>query len=145
MYNAGVEAGINWKSDYSSMLLSYDSAEVSKAMLSFCRLELFDAFEDADESTIYVLLCTAFVQLHKRGAIQQLRPLSSEGERQLSELLTNFNVVRAADIPAPIAEDPYSEVIADYHSLSSSEFNAKLRADRIYSKLFQEASDAGRL
>src|ERR1700731_495446 len=100
--NPGREAGKNWMSDYAPMLLSFDSAEVSKALLSFCRLEMSDEFAGADESTIYTLLCVAWVKLFQRGAVQQLRPLSSEGSRQLEELQRNFNVVSSASIEAPI-------------------------------------------
>ena len=144
-HNSGKAAAQSWLEDYAPLLLSYDRDSVTCGLLSFCRLEMAEDFANADESTIYALLCVAFVQLHKRGAVQQLRPLSSEGERQLFDLLKNFNVVSSASIPEPVVEDTYSQVVSDYHNLSTPEFNTKLRTDRMYAKLFQEASDMGRV
>ena len=144
-YNAGTEAAKNWLADYSPLLLSYDRSAVTQALLAYCRLELADAFDGANENEIYTLLCVAFVQLHRRGAIQQLRPLSSQGSEQMAELLKSFNILAASDAPAPEEEDPYFAVVNDFKNLGSADFNAKLAHDGIYRKLYHEAVDLGRI
>lgn len=144
-YNPGKIAGENWREDYADMLLSFDHSAVSAAVLSFIRTEMSPDIAGADEDQIYTLTSVAFVKLYQRHAIEPIRPLSAEGERQLDDLLRNFNVV-----PGP-AEEPDAEltlieqVVHDWNTIGMDAFGKKRRADAKYEVAYVKAIEQGKI
>ena len=144
IYNAADSAGANWLEDYTPMLLSFDRSAVGAAIKSFFRTEMFDDIKDAEEGDIYVQICVAFGKLYRRQAIAPIRPLSSEGEIQLAELLQNFNVVSGP------AEEPDEEltflesVVRDWNTLSGKEIGVK-RRDPKYEAAINKAIEQGKI
>jgi hypothetical protein len=126
--------------------LSYDRSALDAAILAFIRTEMAEDTKGADEDTLYAMLCVAFVKLSSRGAVQPIRPLSSEGERQLDELQAGFNVV-AGDRPA---EDPaitiLEQVVQDFngHAVPMDEIR-KRRKDPAYEAAYVTALEQGRI
>lgn len=143
-YNPGKVAGESWREDYAAMLLSFDRSAVSAAILSFIRTEMSDDIAGADEDEIYVQICVAFVKLYQRQAIDPIRPLSQEGERQLDELLRNFNVVPGS--VEPDAELTFMEqVVQDWNTIGMDAFGKKRRSDAKYEAAYVKAIEQGKI
>ena len=139
-YDTAKAAGAAWKADHQPMLLSFP--EVRSEMLAFCTTEAANDFTGADEDTIYMLLNIAFTKLYLRGAITPIRPFSSEGERQLREILANFNVVASEpDVDQEEVEhlSLREQAVRDSNTLPSVQFNQKLRADPKYRAAYEAA------
>jgi hypothetical protein len=143
-YNAEFEAGRSWAADYADLLLSFDRSEVGAAIKSFFRTEMLEDIKNAEEDDIYVQICVAFVKLYRRQAVAPIRPLSVEGERQLDDLLRNFNVV-----PGPAEEQPEEitlteQVARDWVALSGKEIGIK-RKDSKYEAAVLRAIEQGKI
>ena len=141
-YNAGLEASVRWKEDYQNLLLSFNREQVFSALLSFVRTEMDISGQESEE--IYIQLCCAFVKLYRRGALQPIRPLSSEGEIQLDELLRNFNVVPAAPEEQPEELTLTEQVARDWATLPGKEIGIK-RKDPKYEAGVLRAIEQGKI
>lgn len=145
MYNPGLEAANNWKADYADLRLSYDRSALDASLLAFLRTEMAADTIGADADTLYVMLCTAFVKLSSRGAVEPIRPLSSEGERQFRELQANFNIV-AGDRPIDPDLTILEQVVQDFngHAVPMSEIR-KRRKNPEYEQAYTTALEQGRI
>jgi hypothetical protein len=143
MYNAGLEAVKKWKEDYADLRLSYDRSALDAALLAFIRTEMAEGTKGADEDTLYMMLSIAFVKLSQRGAVEPIRPLSSEGERQLAELQAGFNVV-AGDRPVDPELTVYERVLEAFNGNKTpmSEIR-KLRKDPQFEAAYVKALENG--
>ena len=141
-YNAADQAGTNWLEDYASLLLSFDRSAVGAAIKSFFRTEMSDDIRGAEENEIYIQICCAFTKLYLRGAIKEIRPLSTEGARMLDELLGNFNIV-----PGPVEEDESltlrEQVIQDWNTIGMDAFKKKRQADSKYEAMYARLAESG--
>ena len=144
-YNPGKLAGQNWKEDYNSMLLSFNRDAVFAAMVAFTSVEMSEETKGATEEELYTILSIAFVQLLKRGAIEPIRPLSTEGERQLSELQANFNVVAGPPEPEDESLSIAEQVIHDWDTIGMKAFAENVRTDSKYEKAYLKLIEQGRL
>jgi hypothetical protein len=143
-YNPGLEAATKWKEDYADLRLSYDRSALDAALLAFVRTEMAGDTVGADEELLYNLLCIAFVKLTQRGAVAPIRPLSSEGERQLAELKASFNVIPGDLRPKEPQLSLVEQVAKDFneHLVPMSEIR-KRRKDPEYEAAYVEALEAG--
>jgi hypothetical protein len=143
-YNAGLEAATKWKEDYADLRLSYDRSALDAALLAFVRTEMAGDTVGADEESLYVMLCIAFVKLTQRGAIVPIRPLSSEGERQLAELKASFNVIPGDLRPEEPELTLVESVANDFneHKIPMSEIR-KRRKNPEYEAAYVQALEAG--
>jgi len=144
VYNAGKAAAESWKQDYEALRLSYDRSALDAALLAFVRTEMADDTVGADEELLYNLLCIAFVKLTQRGAIVPIRPLSTEGERQLTELRQSFNVIPGDLRPEAPQLSLIERVAKDFneHLVPMSEIK-KRRKDPEYESAYVSALEAG--
>jgi predicted exporter len=142
-HNPGLEAANNWKADYAALRLSYDRSALDAALLAFLRTEMAADTVGADADTLYVMLCTAFVKLSSRGAVEPIRPLSSEGERQLAELRSSFNVV-SGDRPVDPELTVYDRVLEAFNGNKTpmSEIK-KMRKDPQFEAAYIKALENG--
>ena len=143
-YNPVVAAGNAWTEDYADLLLSFDRSAVNSAMRSFVRTEMADDIANADEDVVYALICVAFVKLYDRQAIDPIRPLSAEGERQLDDLLRTFNVVPAAPEEQPEELTLTEQVARDWATLPGKEIGIK-RKDPKYEAAVLRAIAQGKI
>jgi hypothetical protein len=145
MYNAGLEAVKKWKEDYADLRLSYDRSALDAALLAFIRTEMSEDTKGADQDTLYMMLSIAFVKLTQRGAIEPIRPLSSEGERQLVELQAGFNVV-AGDREIEPEVSLLQQVVQDFngHAVPMDEIR-KRRKEPAYEAAYIQALEQGLL
>jgi hypothetical protein len=143
-YNPGLEAATKWKEDYADLRLSYDRSALDAALLAFVRTEMANDTVGADEDALYTMLCIALVKLTQRGAVAPIRPLSSEGERQLAELTANFNVVPGDLRPKELQLSLVEQVAQDFnqHLIPMSEIR-KRRKDPEYEGAYVTALEAG--
>jgi hypothetical protein len=139
-YNPGLEAATKWKEDYADLRLSYDRSALDAALLAFVRTEMAGDTVGADEESLYVMLCIAFVKLAQRGAIAPIRPLSTEGERQLAELKAGFNVVPGDLRPKEPELSLVEQVAQDFNQnkVPMSEIRRR-RRDPLYEATYVEA------
>jgi hypothetical protein len=142
-YNAGLAAITQWKEDYADLRLSFDRSLLDASLLAFLRSEMADDITGADEDTIYTIICVAFVKLLQRGAVEPIRPLSSEGERQLAELRSSFNVV-SGDRPVDPELTAYDRVLEAFNGNKTpmSEIR-KLRKDPQFEAAYVKALENG--
>jgi hypothetical protein len=144
-YSTEFEAGKSWAADYADLLLSFDRSQVGAAIKSFFRTEMLEDIKNAEEDEIYVQICVAFVKLYQRQAIAPIRPLSAEGERQLDELLRNFNIV-----PGPAEEQPeeltfLESVVRDWNTLPTKDISRKRHSDPKYEAAINRAIEEGKI
>jgi hypothetical protein len=143
-YNPISAAGAAWETDYGALRLSYDRSALDQAIRAFIRTEMPDEITGADEETVYMLISIAFVKLTQRGAIGPIRPLSTEGERQLAELKANFNVVPGDLRPKAAVLSFVEQVAKDFneHVVPMTEIK-KRRKDPAYEQAYVEALEQG--
>jgi hypothetical protein len=144
IYNAEHAAAVSWAEDFADMLLSFDRSAVGNAIKSFFRTEMAEDVKDAEEDVIYSLICVAFVKLYNRRAIDLIRPLSMEGERQLGDLLRNFNVVPTAPEEQPEELTLTEQVARDWYTLPGKEVGIK-RKDPKYEAAVLRAIEQGKI
>jgi hypothetical protein len=145
-YNPGLAAALKWKEDYSDLRLSFDRSDMDARLLAFVRTEMANDAVGADETALYVMLCIAFVKLLQRGAIAPIRPLSSEGERQLTELKASFNVIPGDLRPQEPELSLVEQVAQDFnqHLIPMSEIRRK-RKNPEYESAYLEALESGHI
>ena len=144
VYNAGKAAADAWKNDYADMLLSFNRDAIFAAILAFIRVEMANDTVGSDADALHVMLCIAFVKLIQRGAIAPIRPLSTEGERQLAELKASFNVVPGDLRPKEAVLSFVEQVAKDFneHVVPMTEIK-KRRKDPAYEQAYVEALEQG--
>jgi hypothetical protein len=143
-FDAAVEG---FKNEYREMLLSFEWGTVDDALGSYLRTEVQTIAPEINEDGILAHLESGFVRLFNRKALVPVRPLSTEGKRQLFDLIGHDAEQHlGATAKQEEASSAIDNVIADFNGkISIGDFKKKCQTNPAYFALYEQAVASGRV
>jgi hypothetical protein len=134
---------------YRELLASFNMKELGDGVRAYIRLHKRSEILAQENPTFdfYLgLLETSFITLYDREAINPAAPITSLGEKALTQMRTKTGI-GVENLPAPAApvlspeEQLANEVKNDWKTLPSDKIKAKMNANKAYKAMFQKLSE----